>query len=327
MNKKIFIITVSVMALVIMALVAALAVVLAVPNVQKGGNTPDFRSEIQNSEHVLLSVSPVATTSSNGISKSILATVLPATASNKKVDWSVAWGDKEQTGNVTEFVSVVPSSDGSTSATITCRKAFTGTIIVTVTTRESGFAAHCFVTYVGMPTDIVLSGNIVPTGDVYKLGIGRTYDYNVSLTNPLNSIGENFNNIEISVSGYGAIKVGTYECRKTDPTNGYWLEGVDNSFRTLNIADIANNFLTASYSNGKLSITTIKTIESYYKTKNTLDSGRTLQTVDKYKESVGDCGLIVVIKEINSGLTKQMKIKFDESVVTGVNVSMPEIQF
>lgn len=323
MNKKKFVITVSVMAVVIMALVAELAVVLAVPNVQNGGNAPDFRMEIQNSEHVLLSVSPVATTSSNGISKTIYATVKPDTATNKKVDWSVAWGDEGQSGNVTEYVSVTPASNGSTEATVTCHKAFTGTIVVTATTREGGFTAHCIVTYVGKPTEIKLTGEVSPSGGVYKLGIGRTYVYDVQLTNPLNSVGSDFNDIEVTVGGYGTIKVGY--CEYTIVSSSYyWYE---DTMKTVNIFEIADTFVEATYADGKLSITTKRTFENYYTSVKSIDGFRRKAYTDKYRETVEDCSISIVVREKKSDAYAEMTIKFDENVVTGVDIPIGEIQF
>ena len=53
----------------------------------------DFYSAMNNSEHVVLSMSSFSTLAAdNSVSKTITATVLPATAPNKAVDWSVEWG-------------------------------------------------------------------------------------------------------------------------------------------------------------------------------------------------------------------------------------------
>lgn len=323
MNKKTFVVIVSVMAIVIIALGTALAVVLAMPNNRKNENSPDFHTKIQNSEHVVLSVSNVSTTSSNGVSKSISATVLPATASNKKVDWTVTWSDETQTGNVSEYVTVTPISDGSTQATVTCHKAFAGEIIVTATTREGGFSAHCIVTYVGVPTDIKLTGEVSPSNGVYKLGIGRTYVYDVQLTNALNSVGANFNDFEVTVGGYGAIKVG--DCEYTIASGSYyWYE---DSIKTVQIFEIADAFVEASYANGKLSITTKKTFENYYTAKKSIDGFRRYSYTDKYKETVEECSISIVIHEKVSNVRASMTIKFDENVVTGVTITNPTLEF
>ena len=115
--------------------------------------TPDF----DNAEFapVALKMSKEFTvhTAENGqqsISKTITATVMPATAKNTSVDWSVEWGGN-QAGAVTDYVTVTPASDGSTTATVTCKKPFTGEIVIVCTTREGGYMATCTVTFAGHP--------------------------------------------------------------------------------------------------------------------------------------------------------------------------------
>ena len=108
----------------------------------------DFEATMHNTEFISLKMSAQAvTTADNSVSKSITATVAPATAANKYVDWSVAWGDDTNETDVTQYVTVTPASNGSTVATVTCKQPFTGNIIVTVTTRENGYQASCVVTY------------------------------------------------------------------------------------------------------------------------------------------------------------------------------------
>lgn len=324
MNKKIVTISVSVMAIIIIALASILTVVLVIPSSTRTENklSNDFSGEMQNSEHVVLTMGTAMATSSGGISKTLTATVLPATASNKKVDWSVAWGDT-QTGNVTDYITVTPDADGSTTATVTCYKAFTGNIIVTATTRESGYTANCIVTYIGIPTGVSVSGPISPTGDYYMLGVGKTYTFDVAPTNALGSVGSEYQNMTMILSAYGSIKVGHCEYYIKSGTTTWYEE----TMKTVALDSIMDSFITASYSNGKLTITTKKTIESYYTAVKTMDGGRTKAYDDKYRESVGDCFFSIVVKEEKSGERVQMKIKFDASVVTGIDMNTPEMSF
>ena len=75
----------------------------------------DFTAEIQNTEFIKLAMSAAVANSENGsVSKTLTATVTPATASNKLVDWSVAWGDASNVTDVSEYITVTPSGDGST---------------------------------------------------------------------------------------------------------------------------------------------------------------------------------------------------------------------
>lgn len=77
------------------------------------------------------------------------ATVLPEDATNKAVDWSVAWADGSDNSDLSEYLTVTPERDGSTIASVRCYKAFDKKINVIVTTRDGGFTALCVVSYVG----------------------------------------------------------------------------------------------------------------------------------------------------------------------------------
>ena len=120
-------------------------------------NISMITTEIESSEHVLLKALAPMTVENGVASQTLTATVIPDTAKNKLVDWSVAWSDSSNTTPVTNYVTVTPASNGSTTATVTCKAAFSGTIIVTVTTRESGYKADCVVSFVGIPTDLAIS--------------------------------------------------------------------------------------------------------------------------------------------------------------------------
>jgi len=290
----------------------------------EGGITNDFAAEIENTQFVRLAMSSVSTLAENGsVSKEITATVLPATATNKAVDWSVEWGDGSNTATVTDYVTVTPDSDGSTHAVVTCHKAFTGNILVTVTTRESGYTANCMVSFAGMPTDMSLNGNVSLSGDAYKVGIGQTYTFDVALSNPFGSVGSQFNNMSCSVTGVGSINVGYMEHYNSSGADKWY----ETSNKVLTIDSIKDSFITASYANGQLTITTLKSFGSYYSAKVRLDSGRTWGYEDKFRSYVDDCYFSVTLQEANSGISKTVKIRFDEAVVTGVNASVTEMVF
>ncbi len=80
-------------------------------------------------------ISPIAETA-----QQITATVTPASAEYKTLDWSVAWesGTSGKFGNgknVTDYVTITPTSDGALTATLTCKQAFGETIILTASLR------------------------------------------------------------------------------------------------------------------------------------------------------------------------------------------------
>lgn len=287
----------------------------------------EFTAEMVNTEYVTLSMRsaavPMATAVENSVSKTLTATVLPETAENKAVDWSIDWGDDGKTENVTDYVTVTPTSDGSNVATVTCYKAFTGNIVITATTRENGYSATCVVTFVGMPTDIVLDGTITPTSGEYKVGIGQTYTFNVSLSNPFNNVGSQFNSISCGVNGVGSVVLGYMEYYNASGNSNWY----DTSDKTVTLDSLKDNFITVSYSQGVLTINTIKSIESYYASVDKMDGGRTRAYTDKFRSYVDDCYFKVWVTENTSGLTKEFNVRFDDGVVTGVSVAENELTF
>lgn len=282
----------------------------------------DFAAETVNSEHIKLTMSAYAAVAAdNSVSKTIVATVLPATAANKQVDWSVEWGDEEAEGDVSQYVTVTPDSDGSTTATVTCKQAFTGTILVIAMTRESGYQASCILTFVGIPTEIIISGGVSPVSGAYKLGIGQDYVFDVALTNPFGSVGEEFNGFDCRVYGVGSVVLGYLE-RTSGIENWY-----DEENETVTLDSLKDNFILVSYSNGQLTVTTKKSVESYYGRMQKGDGGRTTFYWDKFRSYVDDCYFTVRIEEKTSGLRKDLEIRFDDTIVTGVNVDQAEMQF
>lgn len=92
-------------------------------------------------------VSPLAETA-----YTLTATVTPAEAVNKKVDWSVSFKNANSTWaagkKVTDYVTVTPTSDGSLTATVANLGEFGEQIKITVTSRDNPTAkAECTVDY------------------------------------------------------------------------------------------------------------------------------------------------------------------------------------
>ena len=308
-------------AVLLIGMAVSLALVLSIKQEE---NRPqnDFVAETVNSEHIKLTMSTYAAVAAdNSVSKTIIATVLPATAANKQVDWSVEWSDEEAEGDVSQYVTVTPESDGSVTATVTCKHAFTGTILVIATTRESGYQASCILTFVGIPTDMNISGSVSPTGGAYKLGIGQDYVFDVALTNPFDSVGEQFNDFDCRVYGVGSIVLGYLE-RTSGVENWY-----DEENETVTLDSLKDNFISVSYSNGQLTVTTKKSVESYYSRMQKGDGGRTTFYWDKFRSYADDCYFKVRIEERTSGISKELEIRFDDTIVTGVNVNQAEMQF
>lgn len=93
-------------------------------------------------------ISPMAETAYQ-----LTATITPANATNKAVDWSVAFVNPSSEWasgkSVTNYVTVTPTSDGALTANVECKQAFGEQIKVTVTSRtNSDVSASCTVDYV-----------------------------------------------------------------------------------------------------------------------------------------------------------------------------------
>lgn len=82
----------------------------------------------------------------------LTATITPDSATNKTVDWTIAFVNPSSewaTGKtVTNYVTVTPTADGALTANVECLQAFGEQIKVTVTSRDNdGIFADCFVDY------------------------------------------------------------------------------------------------------------------------------------------------------------------------------------
>ena len=105
-----------------------------------------------------------ATSLANGEYDAVIvkATVKPDNATYKEVDWAIAWDqeeiDKQENiwnswwqgdEQITDYVTVTPTTDGSTTATVKCLKPFGVPAIITVTSRNNPNAkATCRVDFV-----------------------------------------------------------------------------------------------------------------------------------------------------------------------------------
>ena len=282
-----------------------------------------FSTELESTEHVqLLAVTPLtAAVGSNYVSQTLKAVVYPETAENKQVDWSVAWADTSNTANVTDYVTVMPNADGSTTATVTCYQAFTGNIVVMVTTRESGYTASCVVKFVGIPTEMNVTTELSAQDGAYYLGIGETYTFNVALDNPFHSVGADYQNVTATLHGVGEVVL----CDKTVQfvtNNVTWHES---TIKTCTLESLKDKFIRINYADSVLTVTTLRAIESYYVAQSSLTSA--VRFTEHFKEFVTDCYFTVTLQEELSGIEQTIKIRFSDDVVTGVEMEDGEITF
>ena len=127
----------------------------------------------------------------------------------------------------------------------------------------------------------------------------------------------------MSFGAYGSVVLGYYESYNSGGSNWF-----DDSNVTVTLDSLKDNFMSVSYADGVLSITTVKTIESYYESLKRIDGGRTRQYTNKFREyATDDAYFYVKLTQPDSGLEKLMKIKFDETVVAGVDVNNAQLYF
>lgn len=95
---------------------------------------------------------PALQAATNANEVTVTATVTPADATDKSVDWSVAFKTASSAWavgkTVTDYVTVTPTSDGALSAKVTCKRSFGEQIILTCSSRAyPAVKADCTVNY------------------------------------------------------------------------------------------------------------------------------------------------------------------------------------
>ena len=93
-----------------------------------------------------------AATMSGTIEVEISASVEPMTAADKSLDWSCAWSNGgygwAEGKEVSDYITVTPTSDGAVTATVTCYQAFDAPIVIEARSRQNPQAvATCEVNY------------------------------------------------------------------------------------------------------------------------------------------------------------------------------------
>ena len=292
-------------------------------------------------------------TSDESVDVRIQAYVTPDDAVNKEVDFSVAWGNAPTHGSedVTDYLTVTPDSDGSTMATVSCKKSFgDDTIIITVTTREGGYTATCTVSFTGIASGIEITSSTATKkstsarGEYYELGTSKTYTFNIGLTNAFNDAAGNLSVTEIGGEGNMYFGNGSYN-------DGGYINFTDMVQKS--IGEFADDFITsATISGNTLTVKTgSKILENYYSSygpdeyfitdiyydryvveinddwsiKDSSDTFRN-QNAKSNAQNIGSCYFYVTVKDSISGLTETVRLWLVSSV-SGVSLSQTELEF
>ena len=308
--------------------------------------TDPLRIEPEENPYITVSVSPVTVAVTNNqptLKQTLTATIQPATVANKEVDWTVAWADSTGVGDVTDYITVTPESDGSTNATVTCYKPFTGDIVITVITRDGGFTARCLCNYVGKPTSLAIEptgATMVSDSDwnirVAEVKSGNTYLFDLLPSNVFGSTGSTFTpDYDISIQAHGGID--THQ--KNYDSSGA-VTGTINANVELTVADLMDTqgycyayfpktggihtFLTVRIEAGKLRIEAQEDPASFtWTTGNQL--GKATCTFDGY---TGDKipYVTITVTEKNTGLTQTVHVR-TVSAVRSVSLSRTRMSF
>lgn len=292
-------------------------------------------------------------TSPQSVDVRIEAYVYPESAANKTVDFSVAWGNAPTHGSeeVTNYLTVTPDSNGSTTATVSCKKSFgDDTILITVTTREGGYTATCTVSFTGIASGIEITSSTATKkstsarGEYYELGTSKTYTFDIGLTNAFNDAAGNLSVTEIGGEGNMYFGNGSYN-------DGGYINFTDMVQKS--IGEFADEFITsATISGNTLTVKTgSKILENYYSSygpdeyfitdiyydryvvemnddwsiKDSSDTFRN-QNAQSNAQKIGSCYFYVTVKDSISGLTETVRLWLVSSV-SGVSLSQTELEF
>lgn len=135
--------------------------------------------EIHNTRKISL-MSSMKETPTSTSTVTLTATITPADASNKTVNWAIAWKDGASTWatgkTVTDYATITPTTTGALTATVECKKAFGEQIIVTATSAaDTDVSASCTFDYAKRITGVTVTGGgtysnltVTCTGSNYK---------------------------------------------------------------------------------------------------------------------------------------------------------------
>lgn len=143
-----------------------------------------------------------------GVNKMITA-VVNSSIRDPKLDWTIENIDASALDeNVSELISIAPTSDGALTAHVTCYAPFSGTFVIKATLRDVGVYTTCKVTYVGIPTEIKMClSRSYNDFDSYELDSLGSTQFVFLLDNCFHVVNEKYNDFTITVEEFGSVNV------------------------------------------------------------------------------------------------------------------------
>lgn len=288
------------------------------PGEEQKPGTDDVVIEQIEASGILLSAA-IASADETGVTQRFTATITPSDAINQQVNWSVAFknaGSEWANGkNISDYVTVTPTSDGSLYADVTCKAAFGEQIILTVTSRDNAEAkATATVDYRKkvIACEIKLNGS---DSDVVDFSLAGT-SYNITAT-PVMSVGTLGNEQSVSISGR---------------RNAEWYNGVHPTLKLSQDNNLSDDFDFTSNS----FTTDINFAANMLKVNNYNNLNTKFKNIIKryYVEGIDQTFMEIVVTLIgedgkNTTFTKALKIgaaNFNQSV-EGITLDKPSIIF
>ena len=269
-------------------------------------------------------VSKVDTPEQVYVSQTVTATITPSTVVDKYVTWSVAWANDAplKDKNISDYIKVTDDSQGNLTATVNCYKSFKGSkAILTCTTRQGGKTGTVDIVYEGVPSSMSITAPMGVTK--YNLGkdsvdllyVGKSYSLNLAMDNVFHSVGSNFNDFTVTVTGVGSVTCGSY----SQSGRG---AGWSSHSNIVDFNKIAKEFVTCSTSGNTLSINVTKSLYDYYESKETKiveGNGETTTYTNKlYSINTDSDGnkpyFLVTVKHKTLGFSAQYKFFIGEEV-------------
>lgn len=258
------------------------------------------------------------------VSQTVTATITPSTVVDKYVTWSVAWANDAplKDKNISDYIKVTDDSQGNLTATVNCYKSFKGSkAILTCTTRQGGKTGTVDIVYEGVPSSMSITAPMGVTK--YNLGkdsvdllyVGKSYSLNLAMDNIFHSVGSNFNDFTVTVTGVGSVTCGSY----SQSGRG---AGWSSHSNIVDFNNIAKEFVTCSTSGNTLSINVTKSLYDYYESKETKiveGNGETTTYTNKlYSINTDSDGnkpyFLVTVKHKTLGFSAQYKFFIGEEV-------------